>query len=197
MVIRALAAAAAVVFGMGQAVQAASVGYDLRYESSVFEDVFLYDEEIDESFFAEELDILDVPGYVSTLFPNAVKGDIFRLQAEIGEDEDGYKASDCSIGSFDCTTYSRERLVSLDPLTIVADAFGIWSDGSQVTLTSWGRWDGDGFDLSTGDRWGRAGAITTTFTIVELAPVPLPASAALLPLGLGALAMMRRRRKPV
>lgn len=199
MSVRVLIAAAAVSLGMGQAADAATVKYNLRYEDSVLEDVWIYFDDADEELWFDKLSIHGSAWKLPSLFQGAQKGDLFEAYAEIEKDDEygEYIASYCYVGFFKCTAKSIGNIFVQPDFYIVADAFAVWNDGKTLTLTSWGRWDGDGFDIIGEGYTGYADAITSTFTIIQPAPVPLPATAALLPLGLGALAMMRRRQKRV
>lgn len=192
-------AAAAVAVGIGQA-EAASIQYDLRYEDTILDDATIWENEGDDPVWYGSLSVHGALRVLPSLYPGAKKGDLFKAYVEFGEAEeydpyDGYTAPVCDVGGFDCTVSDGERSVDGESFTVVTDAFGVWEGRKTLTVTSWGEYYGAGFHFSGDGYWGHAFSITSTFTIVDLAPVPLPASAALLPMGIGALALMRRRRR--
>ena len=191
--------AAAVVVGMGSAADAASLRYDIRYEGSFLENALIIDAETEEELWFGDLNIDGAPWELPTLYSNAKKGDLFEayVETEEGDDERGLAAPVCWVGGFNCRNLQPFRYVDPNLFNVVADQFAVWETAGVLTVTSWGEYDGDGFRFSGDGYQGSADAITATFTIVELAPVPLPASVALLPLGIGALAMMRRRRRSI
>lgn len=197
--IKTFCAAAALAVGVGSAADAASVRFDLIYQNTILENATIRAIGTGDQIWDGDLDVKKSPWALPTLYPGAKRGNRFEAYAEIVEADDeygGYFAPVCDVGGFDCSVdYLWERFVSLDPFAVVADAFGVWQNGKTLIVTSWGDYDGDGFEILGDGYEGYASAITTTFRITGVAPVPLPTSVALLPLGFGALAMLRRRRR--
>jgi hypothetical protein len=198
-------AAAAVAMGIGQAADAASVRYDLQYVDSILDDAVVFDSVTGDPLWVSwddgPLSIHDSPWETPDIQIHAQRGGLSDAYLEIEMLWDDWyqdyipSVPNCYVGAFDCSITRGERAASINPFYVAADRFSIWQEGSTITVTNWGEYHLAGFTIIGDGYWGSAVSVTSTYEIIELAPVPLPASAALLPLGVGALALMRRRRK--
>lgn len=209
--IRALCAAAAVIAGMVSAADAASVRYDLRYIDTVLDDAVIFDSMTGEVLLYSPdkgpLSVHDPRWDFSMFDPGLRPGDLTDAYMEYedfpyppewdhdpGQGED-YIVPVCWIGNFNCEVDRQERMVIPELFLVSTDVFGVGRNGTTFYAYTEGNYHREGFRIIGEGYEGSAASMTSTFELVELAPVPLPASAALLPLGFGALALMRRRRR--
>lgn len=213
MTIRSFFLGLAVVAGIAQAADAASVfryDIDLRYTGTVFTDVQIgpHDEDLS-PFSVQHLALEGNPYGVTGTYGHLAPGDTVTFAAKVVYPDPPYgwttsfhnggATMSCSLAGRDCSdateTYpgTEFQIFSWDTSeiygsTTVGDVFRhqFWGPLVPTQTTAYGYFHS----------WFE----TARFEVVAVnhaapVPAPLPVSAALLPLGIGALAMMRRRRR--